>query len=314
MKRRAVPVACALITLGFSSSAADAPAFRSARPIWPKGRATEMNLFVGFRAAITPPANAKVVLRVAASTLYRAHVNGRFVAHGPARGPHGHYRVDEWDITGALGAGGNTVSLEVAGYNVNSYYLLDQPSFLQAEVLAGDTVLASTAGEGTRFDAAMLDDRVQKVQRYSFQRPFVEVYRLSPGFDRWRQEASAPFAAVETEVLEARQLLPRRVPVPEFAIARPVSHVSGGRVLKLPTVERLWKDRALVNIGPTLKGYPEAELDTVLSTELQLLASVPEAPVSRPWTAGDTMVLSAGGYRILDLGRNLTGFWPSTRS
>jgi alpha-L-rhamnosidase len=288
--------------------AAGAPAFRSARPVWPKGRATEMNLFAGFRAVIAPPPAGKVVLRVAASTLYRAHVNGRFVAHGPARGPHGFYRVDEWDITGALGAGENTVSIEVAGYNANSYYLLDQPSFVQAEVLAGGSVLASTAGEGARFDAAILDYRVQKVQRYSFQRPFVEVYRLSPGFDRWQQEASAPFATVETEVLDARQLLPRRVPVPDFAVVRPVSHVSGGRVTRRPAIERLWKDRALVSIGPALKGYPEAELDAVLSTELQQYASVPEAPLSRPWTTGDTIALSDGRFRILDLGRNLTGF------
>jgi alpha-L-rhamnosidase len=311
MKRRPAALAWALIALAFPASAAlaaDSPAFRSAKPIWPKGRTTEMNLFVGFRAAVIPPAGATVVLRVAASTLYRAQVNGRFVAHGPARGPHGFYRVDEWDITGALGAGGNTVSLEVAGYNVNSYYLLDQPSFLQAEVLAGGHVLASTAGDGARFDAAILDYRVQKVQRYSFQRPFVEVYRLAPGFDRWQHEASAPFAAVDTEVLEARQLLPRRVPAPDFAVVRPVSHASEGRVLQRTTRERLWKDRALVSIGPTLKGYPEAELDTVLSTELQQYASLPEAPLSRPWRAGDSFPLSGGGFRILDFGRNLTGF------
>ena len=311
MTRRADTFACALIILGFAACpavAADAPAFRSARPVWPKGRTTEMNLLVGFRAPVAAPAAAKVVLRVAASTLYRAHVNGRFVAHGPARGPHGFYRVDEWDITGALGGGAAIVSLEVAGYNVNSYYLLDQPSFLQAEVLAGDAVLASTAGSGTRFDAAVLGYRVQKVQRYSFQRPFIEAYRLSPGFDRWQREPSAPFAAVETEVLESRPLLPRRVPAPDFALTRPVSQVSEGRVQRRPAIERLWKDRALVNIGPTLKGYPEAELDTVLSTELQQFAWVAEAPASRPWPAGGMQVLPAGGYRILDLGRNLTGF------
>jgi len=312
MIRRASVAARALIAVGMAASAAlaaDAPAFRSAKPVWPRGRATEMNLFVGFRAAVEPPANAKVVLRVAASTLYRARVNGRFVAHGPARGPHGYYRVDEWDITQALGAPQNVVSLEVAGYNVNSYYLLDQPSFLQAEVVAGEKVLASTAGDGNRFDAAILDGRVQKVQRYSFQRPFVEVYRLRPGFDGWQREASAPFATVETAVVEAKRLLPRRVLAPDFNVVSPVSHVSEGRVQKRSTNERLWKDRALVNIGPQLKGYTEAELETVLSSELQQLVSVPSAaPLSRAWRAGDTIALRSGGYRILDLGRNLTGF------
>ena len=113
---------------------------------------------------------------------------------------------------------------------------------------------------------------------------------------------------VETETLDARRLLPRRVLAPDFNVARPLSHVAEGRVEKRSTVERLWKDRSLVNVGPALKGFPESELETVLSTELQRLASVQTAALGRPWTEGDAIPLRAGGYRILDLGRNLTGF------
>ena len=105
---------------------------------------------------------------------------GQFVGLGPARGPHGYYRVDVWNLRQQLRPGANVIAIEVAGYNANSYYLLDQPSFLQAEVTSGDQVVASTAAAGVRFEALILDDRVQKVQRYSFQRPFIEVYRLAP--------------------------------------------------------------------------------------------------------------------------------------
>ena len=48
------------------------------------------------------------------------------------------------------------------------------PSFLQAEVVAGANVLTSTAGRGRRFEAGKINERIQKVQRYSFQRPFQE--------------------------------------------------------------------------------------------------------------------------------------------
>ncbi|MBP1636540.1 MAG: hypothetical protein H6Q10_3114, partial [Acidobacteria bacterium] len=139
----------ALVLSASASLAAEAPVFRAAKPIWPKGRTTEMNLLVGFRAEVRPPAQGNVVLRVAASTIYRARVNGAFAGHGPARAAHGFYRVDEWDITPALRPGANVVSLEVAGYNANSYYLLDQPSFLQAEVAAGERVLAATGAAAT---------------------------------------------------------------------------------------------------------------------------------------------------------------------
>jgi hypothetical protein len=151
-----------------------------------------MNLTVGFRAVIDAPADKmqKVVLRVAAATIYRAWLNGEFLGCGPARGPHGYFRVDEWNLSGKLAPGKNLVAIEVAGYNCNSYCLLDQPSFCQAEVIAGDRVLASTAGDGVPFSAHALDYRVQKVQRYSFQRPFIEVYRLTPSFDQWLRGAT----------------------------------------------------------------------------------------------------------------------------
>src|SRR5690606_18935065 len=126
-------------------------------------------------------------LRMTGSTVYRAFLNGEFLAHGPARGPHDHYRVDELDLTGRLAPGRNLIAIEVAGYNTNSFAYLDQPSFLQAEVLADGAVLAATGGDGEKgFEAVLLPERLQKVQRYSFQRPASEVYRLRPGFDAWR--------------------------------------------------------------------------------------------------------------------------------
>ena len=160
--------------------------FQSGQPAWVKDRAEEMNLSLGFRAVVEVNDSAeKVVLRVAASTIYRAWINGELVAHGPARCAHGFYRVDVIDVSSQLKAGSNVVAIEVAGYNSNSYYVLDQPSFLQAELIQGVQVLASTLGEGEPFQAGAIDYRVQKVQRYSFQRPFIEVYQI--GRASWRE-------------------------------------------------------------------------------------------------------------------------------
>jgi len=41
-------------------------------------------------------------------------------------------------------------------------------------VVAGANVLASTAGRGRMFEAGKINERIQKAQRYSFQRPFQE--------------------------------------------------------------------------------------------------------------------------------------------
>jgi alpha-L-rhamnosidase len=307
------------VTLAFwlpaaGTVAAEPAAFRAATPVWPKGRETEMNLLVGFRAVIdAPPGGGKEVeLHVAASTIYRAWLNGRFLGCGPARGPHGHYRVDVWKLSLKPRPGGNVVAIEVAGYNANGYYLLDQPSFCQAEVAAGDRVLASTAGEGRPFDARILDFRVQKVQRYSFQRPFIEVYRLAPGWDTWRLDPQAPPGTAELAVQPAKALLARGVPYPESDLKRPVGLVGAGKVERRAKVESLWKDRSLVDVGPKLKGYAEKDLAVVISTEMQYLKSTTAARVAaraqkQPVPPGTKIPLGAGEYRILDLGANLTG-------
>ena len=219
-----------LLLLTCANLVAATPSFVSAKPIWPKGRETEKNLTVGFRASFKAPLDDKVLLRATGATLYRVYLNGHFLGHGPARGPHGFFRVDEWDLADKLQPGLNVVAFEVTGYNINSYSLLDQPSFLQAEVVAGGKVLASTEGSGASFTATILKERVQKVQRYSFQRPFSEVYRLAPGFDRWRADAAYALGEARVAVQPLKALLPRRVAHPDYVVRQPSWLVSQGQL------------------------------------------------------------------------------------
>ncbi|MBN2317140.1 MAG: hypothetical protein JXM79_24655 [Sedimentisphaerales bacterium] len=278
--------------------------FDSAQPIWPVGRETEKNLFVGFRAFFECSSQDDPVLRIAASSLYRIYLNGRFVGHGPARGPHGFYRVDEWPLDVRVGEK-NILAIEVAGYNVNSYYLLNESAFLQAEVVSGGRVLASTAGKGGDFQAVVLKHRVQKVQRYSFQRPFIEVYKLNGGDDHWWDK---PSTRASCSTLPQRKLLVRRVAYPRFTKRQPLFVVSQGKLECDVPVARLWKDRSLVNIGPTLGGYPERELDVVPSIELQKIRSASMDAINEPYQPQRAIKLSENTFSIVDLGTNLTGF------
>ena len=282
--------------------------FRSAKPIWPEGREEEKNLFVGFRAVFKRPTNGKAVLRIAASSLYRICLNGKFIGHGPARGPHGYYRVDEWEIGETQLAAENLLAIEVAGYNVNSFYLLDEPSFLQAEVVSEGQVLASTAGEGAAFEACILKERIQKVQRYSFQRPFTEYYRLEEGYDRWKREVSVPLAKVKCATGAAKKLLARRVAYPRFSLRQPVWHVSRGPIQRNVKVDELWRDRSLTAIGPKLKGFVEKELEVIPSIELQQIRSASTVEINEPFSPERSFKLGENSFRILDFGTNLTGF------
>lgn len=295
------------------SASETAPTFRSAQPVWLEGREREMNLTVGFSATIQKPSATPITLLLTGATLYRIWINGEFAGHGPARAAHGFYRVDELDVTARLHSGDNVIAIEVAGYNANNYYVLNQPSFLQAEVFAGDKVLAATAGTGRAFVAHLITERVQKVARYSFQRPFSEVWRLTPGWDAWRttaasstQPASVPTLAVQP----AKTLLARGVPYSRFEQKPPIRQLGAGTVELTAPPEKIWKDRSLTKVGPTMAGYLEADLTTIPSIELQSVRTLPSASAPVPVTAytGAPVTLSEKTWATFDLGVNRTGF------
>jgi alpha-L-rhamnosidase len=285
--------------------------FLSARPVWPAAREKEMNLFVGFRALFDAGKADRTVLRLTASSVYRAFLNGVFLGYGPARGPEGWFRVDEWDLTGQLKPGKNILALEVAGYNVNSYYLLDQPAFLQAEIVADGRTLAATRGRGNSFDCHILNERVQKVQRYSFQRPFSEVYRLRRDSGRWRADASMKLQCARCAEMPPKRLLRRGVSYPTFERLSPVWHVACGRLQTGLQPEKWIKPRYLTQIGPTLGGFVEAELDCAPFLELQTVANASSEKLDRPFNT-DAVRLSRDAYHLLDFGVNRTGFLGAT--
>ncbi len=272
-----------------------------------------MNLFVGFRAVFDAPVGINVELQVAGATLYRIYLNGEFFAWGPARGPHGYFRADRWDISPLLVKGKNLIAIEVAGYNVNSYYVLDQPSFLQAEVVAGPNVLASTGGAGNAFKAIILAERLQKVQRYSFQRSFSEVYQADPAFDEWRRRVDASFEPVSCSASDNRNLIPRRVPYPAYALRQPQQIASAGTFRwGANGPKSLAEDRSVpfgAKISDHLHGYPEQQMTVIPYLELQRTESAVNTRVDEPYVWNQPLHLRTSDFRILDLGTNLTGFF-----
>ncbi len=294
------------------SCGAEAVRFVAARPVWPEGREREMNLFVGFRAVVAPPAGAlrepeqRVVLRVTAASAYRAFLNGRFVGWGPARAAHGYARVDEWDLSPLLRPGENLVAVEAVGYNVNSYYWPEQPAFVRAEVVAGGRVLAATGAHG--FEAVFPGDHVQRVERYSAARTFSEVFRLTPGCHAWRTDPGASFVPAACAVFPETTLLPRRAPYPGFDVLRPARHVAAGRIGRVPMPGEPYRDWTLTEVGPHLKGYTEAELEAVPSLELQTVRLLDAAPLDRPFAESDVLALSEKTWHLLDLGLDRCGF------
>jgi alpha-L-rhamnosidase len=282
--------------------------FLEAKPVWIKDREKEKNLSLGFRACFNQSTSAEVTIKIAASTIYGVFLNGQFVGHGPARAAHGFYRIDEWPLTDKMQVGENIIAVEVVGYNVNSYYLLDQAAFLQAEVIAGEQVVCATGNNETGFKASIMTERIQKVPRFSFQRPFMECYRLNPQSYRWRNDCSIPSEKIDVVVVSPKKLLIRGVKYSDFRKRTPVKIHSQGKIISGQTVDKYWKSSSLTKIGKKFGGYKENELTINPSFTLQETKIVDQQMIDQAYSDVSTLRLSQNEFSIIDFGVNLSGF------
>ena len=180
--------------------------FQSAVPVWAAKRETEMNLWLSFRAKLTPCKSC--LLKLSGSTAYVVKIDGTFVAFGPARSAHGFYRVDELELSRYIKTDGSILTVTVAGYNCDSYYHLDQPSFFCAEILSDNQFIAATGKSG--FLCREVTEHEQKVERYSFQRTFCEVYNQSPELAGWDTEKNpVGFSLIEPVPTDAKTFIAR---------------------------------------------------------------------------------------------------------
>ena len=192
-------------------------AFVEAKPVWSEGRETEKNLTLSFREVVKVGRVREAQIRLTASCDYRLRVNGEFVAHGPCVAAHDFYRIDCYDLLPYLHKGENILAIEVAGYNSPSYYLLNQPSFLQAEVEINGAIVAAT---GKAFEAYALGQRVADVPRFSFQRPYTEQYTLKADYLDWATNRRwTPSLKAEKLVEQSEKaLLARGVAYPDYRL------------------------------------------------------------------------------------------------
>lgn len=235
--------------------------FQKARPVWAAGRTGEKNCELAFR--LTVEKAGPTVLSLAASSLYRVWVNGEFVAAGPARSAHGYYPVDQLELTRFLRARTNVLVVEVLGCGVATYDTVKAPHFLQAELTCGGTAAAYTS-DG-RWQCCSLGQRVQQVQRYSFQRAFPEAYRLRAAAQRFYRDPAMELPALEQEVLPPRVWIKRSAPMPRFERLRAVLRAAGtadlARTAAVEDTPEPWETL------PTVEGFPVGPETLRLSRE-----------------------------------------------
>lgn len=269
--------------------------FAKAKPIYITNKRKTVNFEAGFRCDFEADETEKYSLLVTGSTYYKIYLNGVFLSYGPARSSHGYMKCDNIELP--VRHGKNRLAIEVAGYNCPSYYTIPVPSFLCAEILRKNEALFYT---GRDFKGIRLDGMRNIVcQRYSFQRPFGEVWNFDANDERynWKTSDNICYDSVSVCPVE-EEFIKRDVFFSERSVTAASEFIESGKVVK--------KD------GSFIKELPLYKSASVFKTGY-LIESMPEFPPSELY--GDFIAdgtkrttLKSGEYIIFALPTVKSGF------
>lgn len=266
-----------------------------------------MNRWVSFHTRVERPRRARCTLRLAAAQAYRVWANGVFAGRGPARAGHGDARIDEWPLA-ADGTGSLEVVIEVMGYGVPTFCSTLEPAFLCAELVAGKKALAWTAGRGGGFKAELRRERVQQVERYSYQRPFVEAYRFGADGITWQMPGYEPRKPLAlTRVRHRRAWLARGVALPDVSELPPRAVAIRGRAsFSAERARKARPHRFIHEVPKESAGYPPKQVAWSLFREV---AGLRFTTTGREQLRSSAPVgLSSGQWLRVDFGAVRTGF------
>jgi alpha-L-rhamnosidase len=281
--------------------------FHRATPVWSEKLAGQMNILVSFHACLKFIPARRGLLRVAAAQAYRVWANGDLIGRGPARTAHGFARVDEWAVKHS-GSEALELVIEVMGYGVPTFCTTAEPAFLCAELVFGRKVLAWTATRGGGFTAERRHEYMQKAERFSYQRAFVEGYRMGRRGCSWQLRGYVPVRPLElARVQTKRGWLARGVVLPDLTVIKPrLSAMRGRSSSSARRASRATQHRFLTEVPKTSVGYPLPQVDWSLFHELAGLKFTTVNPVRLRTNAPEK--LTARQWLRVDFGRVCTGF------
>ena len=270
--------------------------FQHAKPVWPKGRSREKNVFAAFALQAAALPEEKLTLHVTGATFYRVYANGEFLGFGPARTALGYAREDVFTLEHPNDSAVQVV-IEVCGYYCRSLSTVLQPSFLMAELRCADRAIDWTDENTSVFCPKC---KLQQVERYSKQRHFTEIwdYRdfVSMTDPRYRAEA---------EVLQQDiQILDRTAPYPAYdAVELNRAAFKGGIAFdpQLPCIKERYSG------GCMPKHFHYFEYDTIPYHPYAWLQQQRQTPLCREVSLPDS--LEENEYLIFDFGRIEAGFF-----
>lgn len=279
--------------------------FVRAVQVWPAALSGQMNIWLSFHARVKLPSKKTAMLRIAAASTYRVWLGGEFLGEGPARTAHGFARVDEWPVA-ANAKGELALTIEIADYGVPTFCETHEPGYCCAELVAGKKLLAWTAPKGGGFVVERRGERAHQVERYSYQRAFVEGYTLDARGLFWQSADYNPTAPLAlARVKHKRQWLERGMAYPDFSVIAPKSKVVRGTSrFDEAQAAKIVQRRFLFDVPGTSLGWP---LDQVEWPLFRTLAGLVSTTTGAAKSTGAVMLAKNNWLRV-DFGGVKTGF------
>lgn len=223
--------------------------------VWAKGMSSEMNVTIAFRLCFNE--RKKCVMRLLGETCYKLIADGEPVFFGPNRAAHGYSRVSEVEFSA------KTIVAESYASNVLNFDRRKATPYFACD-------LQTESGESFSaedFTCYLLTDRVRRVQRYSFQRGFVEAYRLKADRSALYLGEKTDFPKAETERALLPHILPSRTHNAVLQKIEPLSIVDRGYVVLDESAEP-WEDRCISLVGSLLEGFTRENCEVMLTDEV----------------------------------------------
>ncbi|MBE7080564.1 MAG: hypothetical protein E7371_04920 [Clostridiales bacterium] len=250
--------------------------------VWANDLQGQMNITLAF--ALDLETAQAFDLTIAAADCYKIYADGQFLAFGPQRAAHGYARIAKYK------GRAKRIVVEVHSHFANTFCWIKQPPFFACEVSADGVVYTAE-----NFTCYHLTDRVQRVQRYSYQRGFAEVYCLDE--DRTSLYCgTSNFPKKHTQRVHAPAFLPSWVDEPKYTMHYPQTVIEQGGVDVDPSLP-VWTDRSHTLVGTKLDGFAMVDWE-------ERLTEAASRFIYRP----NKTAVSGLSYQTYDFGRAMTGF------
>ena len=194
--------------------------YKEAEPIWLKGLSKELNICMD---TVFEGTYKNLFLLIAGSTYYQVFVNKKLIHYGPERRAKNCFSIDRVSVPDLCDD--DKITVRCIGYNCRSFSNVNQNSFLIAELISEDKVVAATGKKEFKYYNNIMHEK--DVVRYSSQRNFSEVWdyrKIMKEYEIERTSVDGEFAMRKTPYSEYTELQAERAEVLRY---KTVDELSG---------------------------------------------------------------------------------------